>query len=146
MKPDWDRLGSEFKDSSSVLIGDADCTAAAKDLCSDMGVRGYPTIKYFPAGEGKTGKDYQGGRDYASLKKFAEETLSKGCDVDKAADSCDERENKYITKMTAKGAAKIGTELDRLNGMKGKAMKPENKKWMMKRINILKQLDGKADL
>tara|TARA_B100000780_G_C21018923_1_gene408291 strand:+ start:234 stop:668 length:435 start_codon:yes stop_codon:yes gene_type:complete len=144
MAPTWNKLGLEYKDSSSVLIGDADCTVE-KDLCSDHGVRGYPTIKYFPAGEGKTGKDYQGGRDYDSLKKFTQDTLAKGCEVDKA-DSCDEKENKYIAKMTAKGAEKIGKELDRLNGMKTKPMKPENKKWMMKRINVLKQLDGKSDL
>ena len=145
MKPDWDKLGSEFADSSSVLIGDADCTVET-ELCSDYGVRGYPTIKYFPAGEGKDGaKDYQGGRDFASLKKFADDTLSKGCEVD-VADSCDERENKYIAKMKSKGADAIAKQLTRLTGMKGKPMKPDLKKWMMQRINILTQLDGKADL
>ena len=145
MKGDWDTLGTEYKDSSSVLIGDVDCTVET-ELASDYGVKGYPTIKYYPAGEGKEGaKDYQGGRDLASLKAFAANTLAKGCEVDKE-ESCDERENKYIAKMKAKGADKIGTEFGRLTGMKGKAMKPENKKWMMARLNILKQLDGKADL
>jgi protein disulfide-isomerase A6 len=145
MKPDWDKLGTEYKDSSSVLIGDADCTASGKELCSTMGVQGYPTVKYFMAGEDKKGKDYQGGRDFDSLKKFVENDLAKGCDVDQA-DTCDERETKYIDKMKAKGAEKITKELGRLNGMKDKSMKPENKKWMMKRINVLEQLNGKSDL
>ena len=59
MKPDWDKLGMEYKDSSSVLIGDADCTVE-QELCSKYGVRGYPTVKYFTAETGDQGKDYQG--------------------------------------------------------------------------------------
>lgn len=145
MKPDWDKLGTEYKESTSVVIADADCTAGAKDLCSDMGVKGYPTIKYFMAGEGTTGKDYQGGRDYASLKKFIDTDLSKGCEVDDAA-TCDEKENAYIAKMKGKGAEKITKEFARLSGMKGKAMKAESKKWMMSRISLLKQLDAKTEL
>ena len=32
MKPDWDKLGSEYEGSSSVLIADVDCTVES-DLC-----------------------------------------------------------------------------------------------------------------
>lgn len=39
MKPDWDRLGSEYADSS-VLIGDVDCTAEGESLCERFEVRG----------------------------------------------------------------------------------------------------------
>ena len=145
MKPAWDKLGTEFADSSSVLIGDADCTVET-ELCSDHGVKGYPTIKYFPAGEGAAGaKDYSGGRDFDSLKKFAEETLAGGCDVDDAS-TCDEKENAYNTKMRGKGAEAIAKQLKRLEGMKNKPMKPELKKWMMARLNILTQLAGKSEL
>ena len=144
MKPAWDKLGTEFADSSSVLIGDADCTVET-ELCSDHGVKGYPTIKYFPAGEGSTGKDYNGGRDFESLKKFTEENLAGGCDVDDES-TCDDRENAYNKKMRGKGADAVAKQLKRLEGMKNKPMKPDLKKWMMKRINILTQLDGKAEL
>ena len=71
MKPAWDQLGDEFAGSKTVLIGDVDCTVE-KDLCSKYGVRGYPTIKYWKAG---AESPYQGGRDYAVLKKFVEDTL-----------------------------------------------------------------------
>ena len=136
----------EYKDSSSVIIGDADCTASGKELCNDIGVKGYPTIKYWTQEDGKEAHDYNGGRDFDGLKKFVEETLSKGCEVDNA-DSCDEREVKYIEKMKAKGDEAIAAQLKRLNGMKGKSMKPALKKWMAQRLNILKQLDGgKTDL
>ena len=47
MAPDWNKLGASFADSSSVLIVDVDCTADGERTCQRMGVRGYPTIKYF---------------------------------------------------------------------------------------------------
>lgn len=68
MKPAWDKLMAEYKDSDKVLIADVDCTASGKDLCETQQVRGYPTIKY---GDPSALEDYQGGRDLDSLKKFA---------------------------------------------------------------------------
>jgi hypothetical protein len=68
MKPDWDKLIGEFKDSKTVLIADVDCTAAGKPLCDTKGVRGFPTIKY---GDPNDLQDYEGGREYAALKVMA---------------------------------------------------------------------------
>jgi len=81
MKPDWDALGAEFKDSTKVVIADVDCTAGGKSLCDKYGVRGYPTIKYFNPPD-EEGEDYKGGRDLAALKKFVETELGPGCSVD----------------------------------------------------------------
>ena len=75
MAPDWNKLGASFADSSSVLIVDVDCTADGERTCQRMGVRGYPTIKYFMSGD-KKGKDYQQGRDFNSLKQFADRALN----------------------------------------------------------------------
>jgi len=69
MKPDWDKLMAEFKDHADTVIADADCTAAGKSLCEQIGVRGYPTIKF---GDPSDLQDYKGGRDMAALKAFAE--------------------------------------------------------------------------
>jgi len=66
----------EFKDSTTSLIADVDCTAGGKDLCDKNGVRGYPTIKYGEVGDLK---DYSGGRTFDALKKFAEENLGPTC-------------------------------------------------------------------
>lgn len=38
MKPAWDQLGDEFAGSSSVVIGDVDCTADGEELCSKFEV------------------------------------------------------------------------------------------------------------
>ena len=62
-------------------IGDVDCTDdTSKDLCDKYSVQGYPTIKYFVDGD-TTGKDYQGGRDFDTLKAHVEEHLQVHCDV-----------------------------------------------------------------
>merc|ERR1719198_512137 len=66
----------EYKDSPSVLIADVDCTADGKALCNEVGVRGYPTIKY---GDPSDLQDYKGGRSFNDLKKFAEENLGPTC-------------------------------------------------------------------
>jgi len=60
---------TEYKGNKDVLIGDCDCTADGKSLCEEVGVQGYPTIKY---GDPSALEDYQGGRDFDSLKKHAE--------------------------------------------------------------------------
>jgi hypothetical protein len=76
MKPDWDKLMAEFKDSKTALVADVDCTAGGQSLCNEIGVRGYPSIKY---GDPSSLEDYKGGRDFDALKKFAEENLGPTC-------------------------------------------------------------------
>mmetsp|Transcript_49537 Transcript_49537/g.111424 ORF Transcript_49537/g.111424 Transcript_49537/m.111424 type:complete len:220 (+) Transcript_49537:82-741(+) len=69
MKPDWDKLMSEFKDSKTILVADVDCTGSGKSKCEEVGVKGYPAIKYGDPGDLQ---DYKGGRTFADLKKHAE--------------------------------------------------------------------------
>ena len=82
MKPAWDSLMKEYDGHPSVLIGDVDCTVH-NDLCSEAGVSGYPTIKYFTGNP--DGDAYEGGRDYNALKKFADENLGPSCSNDTEA-------------------------------------------------------------
>eukprot|EP00927_Polykrikos_kofoidii_P083896 TRINITY_DN870_c0_g1_i4.p1 TRINITY_DN870_c0_g1~~TRINITY_DN870_c0_g1_i4.p1 ORF type:complete len:137 (-),score=26.33 TRINITY_DN870_c0_g1_i4:311-721(-) len=76
MKPAWDQLMEEFKGSPTSLVADVDCTESGKDLCETHGVKGFPTIKH---GDPSDLKDYSGGRDFDSLKKFASENLGPQC-------------------------------------------------------------------
>lgn len=78
MKPAWDQLADKYTDHKSILVADVDCTVE-KELCSKFGVKGYPTIKYFTSTTAATGDAYEGGRDYASLEKFADENLGPSC-------------------------------------------------------------------
>lgn len=148
MKPAWDKLGETFKDSSSVLIADVDCTDnEAQSVCTDMGVSGYPTIKYFTKETDKKGESYNGGRDFTELEKFTKEKLARACNP-KTGEDCTDKEKAYADKMVAAGADKIATEVARLKGMKGADMKADKKVWLLQRIAVLEGLagDGKGEL
>merc|ERR1712048_797979 len=95
------KLIAAFKDSSSVLIADVDCTAGGKSLCDEVGVRGYPTIKH---GDPSDLQDYKGGRDFAALKKFAD-GLGPTCSPSNL-DLCDDAKKAGIEEFTKMGAAK----------------------------------------
>merc|ERR1711903_325217 len=92
LKPAWDKLGDEYDGSSTVLIGDVDCTVH-QNLCQKYGVQGYPTLKYFTANP--MGDAYNGGRDYEELSKFAKESLGPSCGVEHM-DLCDAEQKKSL--------------------------------------------------
>jgi len=97
MKPAWDKLMKEFSDNSGAGVFDVDCTSAGKPLCDSNGVRGFPTIKY---GDPSALEDYQGGRDFDSLKKFADENLKPMCSPTNI-DLCDDDKKAEIEKFQA---------------------------------------------
>ena len=114
MKPDWDKLIEDFSGSATQLVADVDCTADGKPLCDANGVRGYPTIKY---GDPADLQDYQGGRDYDALKKFADENLKPVCSPANI-DLCDDAKKKEIETLMALSTedleAKISAEEKKL--------------------------------
>jgi len=103
MKPDWDKLMAEFKDSTTAVVADVDCTADGKSLCNEVGVRGYPTIKH---GDPNNLEDYKGGRDFASLKKFAEDNLGPTCGPANL-DLCDDAKKADIEKFSQMSASDL---------------------------------------
>jgi len=139
MKPAWDQLGDEFAGSSSVVIGDADCTASGEEICQTFGIKGYPTIKYFLDGDSE-GTDYQGGRDYDSLKAFVEDTLEVKCSVTDQ-ELCTDKEKAYIEKMKTKPSEDRVKQITRLEKMAGDSMKAELKIWLRQRLQILRMLE-----
>jgi len=153
MKPAWDRLAQTFSTSKDVVIADVDCTVH-KQLCGRMGVRGYPTIKYYLDG---VSRDYNGQRDFESLKKHVVDKLGPPpppCEVGlaKRKKTCSARELKFIKKFEGQSDA-IDSELQNLKSKKKKKEKKGNKKfvgyrWVHKRIDLLKQLQnlGKDEL
>jgi len=140
MKPDWDKLGDEFAGSKTVLIGDVDCTVE-KDLCSKYGVRGYPTIKSFTGNP--DGDPYEGGRDYAALKKFADENLGPSCSNDNI-DLCDDEQKAILDKYNAMSAAERKEIIDAANAKVEEAeetFKSELKKLQAKYEELSKKKD-----
>lgn len=105
MKPAWDKLGDAHADSKTVLIADVDCTLDEnKALCSQYGVSGYPTIKYFTAATGPTGEVYKGGRDFDALEAFAAENLGPQCSPDNR-ELCSEEQVAEMDKFAAMTSA-----------------------------------------
>jgi len=139
MKPTWDSLADEFAGSSSVLIGDVDCTASGEELCSTFGIQGYPTIKYFVDGDEK-GEDYQGGRDFDSLNEFVKNTLEVKCSLTDQ-DLCTDKEKAYIEKMKSKPSEDRVKQIERLEKMAKESMKTELKVWLRQRLHILRMLE-----
>ncbi|KAK4282729.1 hypothetical protein QN277_014073 [Acacia crassicarpa] len=68
LAPEYEKLGSSFKKSKSILIGKVDCDDQ-KSLCSKYGVSGYPTIQWFPKGSLEP-KKYEGARTAEALAEF----------------------------------------------------------------------------
>lgn len=163
MKPDWDKLGNDFKDSDAVTIADVDCTdKKSEQLCAREGVRGYPTIKYYLPGK-KGGIDYSGAREYGPLKAFVQKTFKSSCDI-ATGKGCAANEKAFIEKWTGKEPAEIAEELtkrsDELKGvqkekttlqaeLKTKIKELEKKeKLISKSVGLLKKMapgGGKTD-
>jgi hypothetical protein len=139
MKPDWDKLMAEVNGKGSTLVGDVDCTAAGKPLCDSNGVQGFPTIKH---GDPSALEDYQGGRDYASLIKFAE-GLKPSCSPSNI-DLCDDDAKAEINKfMEMDGATLDGLITDKEAEIK--AAEKEFEDALEKLQNTYKSISEKKD-
>lgn len=106
MKPDWDKLMGEFPDS----VFDVDCTAAGEPLCSQNGVKGYPTIKH---GEIGNLQDYSGARSFDALKAFAEANLGPSCGPANL-DLCDGSAKTKLEEYMAMDPKKLQTKMDKI--------------------------------
>jgi len=108
MKPAWDKLTKDFADSKSAGVFDVDCTAAGKPLCDSNGVRGFPTIKW---GDPNALEDYEGGRDFDSLQKFAQENLKPVCSPANI-DLCDDDKKKEIETFQAMSSDELKAAIE----------------------------------
>ena len=73
LAPIWESFASDFESESSVVIAKVDAEAEnSKATAQEMGVKAYPTIKFFPRGS-STPEDYEGGRQEQALVEFMNE-------------------------------------------------------------------------
>lgn len=107
MKPDWDKLMSEYADHKTIMVGDVDCTAAGKPLCDSNGVQGFPTIK---SGDPSSLEDYQSGRDFKSLQAHAA-SLKPVCSP-MNMDLCDEEGKAKIEAVQAMSDADLAAAIE----------------------------------
>jgi protein disulfide-isomerase-like protein len=143
MAPDWEKLAGEWEGHDIGLVAEVDCTAAGKELCNSNGVQGFPTLKY---GDPSALEDYQGGRSYDDLSKFAKENLKPICSPSKL-DLCDDDKKKEIETLMATSdddlKAKIAAEEKKLEDAE-EEFKAEVQKLQEKYQSLMKEKDDKA--
>jgi len=110
MKPAWDRLMKEYEGKDTALVADVDCTADGKSLCDKVGVKGFPTIKW---GDPTNLEDYQGGRSFDDIKKFADENLKPLCTPDNM-DICEAEQKAELEKLLALPLDDVQAKVDEM--------------------------------
>ncbi len=143
MAPDWEKLSGEWEGHEIGLIAEVDCTADGKELCNSNGVQGFPTLKY---GDPSALEDYQGGRSYDDLSKFAKENLKPICSPAKL-DLCDDDKKKEIEALMVSSdddlKTKIAAEEKKLADAE-EEFKAEVQKLQEKYQSLMKEKEDKA--
>ncbi len=79
LAPIYEQVAQTYARESKCVIANVDATKS-QSLAEKYGVQGYPTIKFFPAGD-KTPVEYNGGRSLEDFIAF----LNEKCGVDRVA-------------------------------------------------------------
>ena len=74
LAPEWEEAAKKLQ--GSVKLGAVDATVAT-ELASKYGIKGFPTIKLFPAGKKGKAKDYNGPREAQGIVEYALQTLDE---------------------------------------------------------------------
>lgn len=143
MAPDWEKLSAEWEGNDIGLVAEVDCTADGKPLCDANGVKGFPTLKY---GDPAALDDYNGGRSFDDLAKFATANLKPICSPSKL-ELCDDDKKKEIEVLMALSEdelnSKIKDEEKKLDDAE-EEFKNEVQKLQEKYQALMEEKDAKA--
>lgn len=106
LAPTWDDLAMEVNVAGGkVKVGKVDCTLETS-FCSEHGVRGYPTIKFFS--HNTEGVKYAGKRTIEDFRSFLEEQLGKE-EAENAEKIEEKKEEMKVEEETAKALPVMAT-------------------------------------
>ncbi|CAE7537208.1 SEP2 [Symbiodinium pilosum] len=141
LQPEWDQMAKLFADTPNVIIGQVDCTGSGQGFCGENGVQGYPTLKLWKDGRMQ---DYNGGRDFNSLKREVERKLDPrpACSLE-SKDACKPEDRVILEeseKMSkAERAAKIKEVQQEIQDAKTQAAELEKKaKKLAESLDLIK--------
>jgi len=145
--PDMEKLAADYKSSRSVGVAQVDCAGTGKSLCGKYGVQGFPAMKAFRFKEvagyavSKTPLEYNGGRDYAAMKKYIEANLAgPECSLEDK-DGCEPWERKLLEESEAMSVGDRRAKMTELeDGMKKK------KDWKLQIEKEVKELTKSVEL
>ena len=69
LAPTYEKLAEAYKDDADVVIAEMDATA---NEVAGLNIRGFPTLKFYKAGEPTAPVDYEGERTLEALTDFVE--------------------------------------------------------------------------
>ncbi|XP_041701104.1 protein disulfide-isomerase A2 [Coregonus clupeaformis] len=85
LAPVWEKLAEKYADRDDIIIAKIDATA---NEVEGVSVSGFPTLRYYPAGEDSKEVEYSGARDLETFAKF----LDNGGQLPKEEEDEDEEE------------------------------------------------------
>jgi len=139
LQPDWERLAAKYKFEASLMIGGVNCGEEGP-LCKHKDIRNYPSLLYYIDGEEY---EYNGPRSYDDLVDFVETTLLPQCETQLPVTTCSIKAQSYISKWVNKDffdVQKESVRLEKLLSSSKDDMKPDIRRWVRERIQILRQL------
>lgn len=105
LAPEWQLASETFQPSDGVKFGAVDATENSA-LADKYGVKGYPTIKFFPKGSTQA-QDYDGGRTADTLVKWVNEKTGTSRKVKAASSAVTVLTNENFDSVVGKGAAAL---------------------------------------
>lgn len=147
--PAWNRVVQAFKNNSMVAFGDVNLQEAPIGGPYQAGAGGWPTVRYFNSATGVGGAPYtkktsgamcdELGNDKYMREYVTESGSTSLCSLDDDAE-CSDKELDFKMKWADKPLADIEAQITRLKAMTGGSMKPDLRKWLGQRLNVLVQL------
>lgn len=146
----WNDMLKKYKDHDYISFGEIDLSQESLREGHNVGIGGWPTLRYFNSNTGIAGESYQKKTNMKMAEELSDKEILESFLLDKSTsllckidlmDKCDEKEQNYITLWNTKSRKEINDQIERLQQLrKSSNIKPDVVQWVIKRINILNQI------
>lgn len=105
--PDFQSLAREYRNEEEILFGKVNCNGNSKELCTSVGVSGYPSVYY---GNPHALKRFKRGRTLEANLETMKETLELACWPSKP-EYCTEEEIELYSQLMERSVDDLGDEV-----------------------------------